>query len=601
MCGILLHYSAERIVDYDVDYNNIDIKKVLEEDFSASLSSLGDDQSHEQFKSCNHIFESLVPKILSRGSDFAGYDKFDIDNDDGGQLEMFSSVLSLRSPFTKQPLTSETSRFIVQFNGELYNEQINGDNHKNDTEFIFNKLNSLSMDGDENDITNGILQVIGILEGEFAYCIYDKLSKKIYFGKDILGKKSLSYSICEKTAQLYISSCFPVCDCKLIFQECENASVYIFHIDNKQLKKISYNDSEYLPNDFVVNGTHFASEEETKKLLSLLNDELNISVESRIKNIFPLHGSSSNFAILFSGGLDCTILAYLAAKISKPGTAIDLLNVSFFNPRTNLKPSETPDRKLSLKNWLNLSKIFYNEKINFQLIEIDIPYEEYLQHKPRVIQLIYPNDTEMDLSIAIAFYFASRGSGRKICYHQGLSLDEINNADRVDYLSTCKVLLSGLGADELFGGYTRHERIFTPISNLKKKKQEVPTDISNSLLFNNLQAELQLDITNLDTRNLARDDRIVSSWSKEMRYPFLDVNVISLVTKCIPLSLKLNYNFQTGEIIRKYLLRELASHLGMEWVRDEAKRAIQFGAKSAKMEIGTGRMKGTDKINQLVN
>jgi asparagine synthetase B (glutamine-hydrolysing) len=38
-------------------------------------------------------------------------------------------------------------------------------------------------------------------------------------------------------------------------------------------------------------------------------------------------------AILFSGGLDCTVLARLCHDILPAATAIDLLNVAFENPR----------------------------------------------------------------------------------------------------------------------------------------------------------------------------------------------------------------------------------------------------------------------------
>ena len=45
--------------------------------------------------------------------------------------------------------------------------------------------------------------------------------------------------------------------------------------------------------------------------------------------------------------------------------------------------------------------------MNLQLIEINVDYKSWLLHKSRVKKLMYPYNTEMDLSIAIAFYFAS--------------------------------------------------------------------------------------------------------------------------------------------------------------------------------------------------
>jgi hypothetical protein len=49
----------------------------------------------------------------------------------------------------------------------------------------------------------------------------------------------------------------------------------------------------------------------------------------------------------------------------------------------------------------------------------------------------------------------------------------------------------------------------------------------------------------------------------------------------------------------KMLLRLLAWNLGMPIVAAEKKRAIQFGARTAKMEVlaaGQGRRKGTDAV-----
>ena len=46
----------------------------------------------------------------------------------------------------------------------------------------------------------------------------------------------------------------------------------------------------------------------------------------------------------------------------------------------------------------------------------------------------------------------------------------------------------------------------------------------------------------------------------------------------------------------KMLLRLWALDLGLQGVAREKKRAIQFGARRAKMEIGKGRKKGTDVV-----
>ncbi len=49
----------------------------------------------------------------------------------------------------------------------------------------------------------------------------------------------------------------------------------------------------------------------------------------------PPNASSTDarIAILFSGGLDCTVLARLTSDLLDPDQAIDLINVAFENPR----------------------------------------------------------------------------------------------------------------------------------------------------------------------------------------------------------------------------------------------------------------------------
>jgi asparagine synthetase B (glutamine-hydrolysing) len=56
-------------------------------------------------------------------------------------------------------------------------------------------------------------------------------------------------------------------------------------------------------------------------------------------------------------------------------------------------------------------------------------------------------------SLALALYFASRGKG---C----LSSAPVTS-DSPEYISPAKVLLSGLGSDELLGGYSRHKHAYS--------------------------------------------------------------------------------------------------------------------------------------------
>jgi asparagine synthetase B (glutamine-hydrolysing) len=159
----------------------------------------------------------------------------------------------------------------------------------------------------------------------------------------------------------------------------------------------------------------------------------------------------------------------------------------------------------------------------------------------------------MDLSIAYALYFAARGTGIP---------SSNQHEEPAAYTTPARVLLSGLGADELFGGYTRHATAFS-------KKG-----------FEGLLDELELDVNRLGKRNLGRDDRVISHWGREARFPYLDESMVKWAVEC-PIWDKCG--FQSGfsgelEVPEiepgKKILRLLAYELGMHSVAKEKKRAV---------------------------
>lgn len=298
--------------------------------------------------------------------------------------------------------------------------------------------------------------------------------------------------------------------------------------------------------------------------LSILSE----SVRKRVCFVRP-HGSTQDaqIAILFSGGLDCCTLALLAHKHIYPDQPIDLLNVAFENPRVlqaNLKSGgnltstyDVPDRKTGRQSLQELQSITPHRRWNF--VEVNVSHQEYLCERDKIESLMEPCQSVMDLSIAAALYFACRGK-------------ESNG-----YTSSAKVLLSGLGADELLGGYSRHRKAFA-----KNQKQ-------------GLVEELQMDLDRLATRNLGRDDRILTSSGKEARYPFLSHSVISFLAN-LPVEVKMDFvDLPPGQGDKK-LLRRVAQSLGLEQTSLLVKRAIQFGARSAKMELGDGKILGHEKL-----
>jgi asparagine synthetase B (glutamine-hydrolysing) len=288
----------------------------------------------------------------------------------------------------------------------------------------------------------------------------------------------------------------------------------------------------------------------------------------------------ANVAVLFSGGLDCTILARLCHDLIPLTESIDLLNVAFENPRVhskldaNTSPYELcPDRVTGRASSAELEQVCPGRRWRF--VEINVPYTETVAHRQNVLALMHPHNTEMDLSISYALYFASQGVGF-------LTTSDIGTMQ--PYTSRAHVLLSGLGADELFGGYQRHDTAFARRGYIG--------------LFD----ELELDFSRLGKRNLGRDDRVISNSGKEVRFPFLDEDFIALALH-VPVTTKCDFGSPHNESSddpaqslepAKRALRVMAWQLGMKKVAAEKKRAIQFGARTAKME--TGKTKGTSVL-----
>ncbi|OLL24669.1 Asparagine synthetase domain-containing protein [Neolecta irregularis DAH-3] len=485
---------------------------------------------------------TLEPYIKARGPDSYStcIQAIHLDALTTFELTCSSSVLHLRgNDITTQPLVSQEGN-ILCWNGEVWCSIAEWmPYYGNDGSRLLDQLS-----GNHN-----VSAVMEDLQGPYAFVYFQKDKGKVWFGRDRLGRRSLL----RKTYDIFIlSSVGESSDewddvlangiyCLDLSSSTETYDPYL--VGNYIYILLQQKKSRTAFRPYFSLNTSIPSESGSWDPLTNFHYILLEAIRIRAVTIPNSHMHKPRVAVLYSGGLDCGVIARLLHDVLPVDEPIDLLNVAFENPRRlSVMPGsyDGPPR-------------------------IDVPFAEAMQSKKEIFQLAHPNDSVMDLDISMAFYFSARARG----------IMRSQDGNKLEYSSTAKVLFSGMGADEQLGGYSRHLKTFKAGG------------------WEKLIQELQVDIDRLPTRNLGRDDRIISHHGREVRYPFLDENVV-LYLCSLQIDQKVDFSHVGGD---KLLLRRLAARLGIVKTAREKKRAVQFGSKAAKMEVGQGKVKGQQKIH----
>ncbi|XP_022128600.2 asparagine synthetase domain-containing protein CG17486 isoform X1 [Pieris rapae] len=523
--------------------------------------------------------EEIIRRLKNRGPNC--FQLWSLQVSEDITLFFCGAVLWTQGPnLTKQPLQDDKG--VLLFNGDIFD--LKWDKNYSDTEIIIQKFKECLSDND-------IINVIKSLKGPFCIVYYDKLLKNIYFSRDRIGRGSLllhkseqSISISSVLGRKY--PCLEIPSLNIHKLNIESKKILTFNWHNEDSRIYSL-DSWYstiqihqnLPDeqfrfeediledlndengviDYInqISKNYTCKQTILKEILkqdnlSTMVQSILLLLEKSVKIRLETHPNKcikclntvnecchSTVGILFSGGLDCTILAYLADKFVPENQPIDLINVAF---KTENGTYDVPDRVTGRQSYNELKQKCCSRRWVFHEVNVEKKDLEISQSQT-IADLVYPRRTILDESLGTALWYAAWGMGHTV--------------------SPCRVLLLGSGADELFGGYTRHRNAY--------KRQG----------WSGLRKEMMLDWSRISYRNLARDNRVICDHGRIPRLPYLDEEFSSFILKLKPW-FKCFPSEQLGMGVGdKLMLRLLAMHLGLTDVAILPKRALQFGTRIA--------------------
>jgi len=231
-----------------------------------------------------------------------------------------------------------------------------------------------------------------------------------------------------------------------------------------------------------------------------------IDVESLLNKLRnAIHPFRGKIAIAFSGGLDSSVIAKIASEEATP-----ILYTVGLKGCKDFEAAESAARLL-----------------NLSLRKIEVTEAEVRSAAPLLAQVI-ANDNKIIVSYELPLWFVCKNCQER-------------------------TVLTGQGADELFGGYAKYGKI--------SGKE--------------LDDEMKKDAQELKERGSAFDRAIAAKFGKELVIPFLDSNVFEFA-----LYLPLKEKISDGT--NKILLRDVADLLGLGDIAKRKKRAAQYGSGIAK-------------------
>ena len=354
-------------------------------------------------------FQTKLDLLKHRGPDENG---FHIDKEIAiGHTRL--SIIDLESSHAKQPKINEN--IILTYNGEIYNfkdlskNYLGKDDYTSDTDCLFQLINNFGN------------QYLAKLSGMFAFGWYCLKTKKLFLYRDPFGIKPLYYHV-NSNRLIFSSEIKPILADHEYEVDVDNESLtshlMLGHsLENKTLFKDIFSVEPGILYSFDMNGKIEKetlvdlSKFQSKKSLSNLDQLISSSIKSHSISDVPI-------GLMLSGGLDSNlILTYLHQN--------NQVNDSFESFTAGELNSGEQNLTEEISHALNASK-----NLKFKLNQIPVEYQDFISIK----KFIEINE-------------------EPICNPSGLLIELITRKAKEKGI---KVLMSGHGADEIFGGYRRY-------------------------------------------------------------------------------------------------------------------------------------------------
>lgn len=364
----------------------------------------------------NQLIDIMNGEILHRGPDEGGV-YVDIYNDSFVAMGMRRlSIIDLNTG--SQPIYSKDKLKVIVFNGEIYNYKL-----------LRNSLINQGIDFSTDSDTEVILKLYELegpdafckLEGMFAFSIFDKTKNKIYVARDFFGEKPCYYTKNEE-GFIWASELKSILAILPKRPYINNSSVSLFF----QLTYIPAPFTIYeginklKPNHFIeydcVSNTLEIHEIRYPSVTSFSVDSKSAAIKKTYDLVYDsvLSRSVSDVPIgtFLSGGVDSSIISFCLSK--QQSKKIDTFSVGFKNNSFN----ESEKSRL-------VSRLIDSNHHEFIISEKDLTNN--------IDEILLNFDEPFADSSALATYLVSKKTK--------------------DFV---KVVLTGDGGDEVFGGYNKY-------------------------------------------------------------------------------------------------------------------------------------------------